>query len=84
MASNSNPMSNVWSNSSSVSPSEMSFANSQWSGTSSPPNQSKSFINNRSVDVFSEAPVFAELDPLGKDKPFVDKSQFFAVSLPKS
>lgn len=88
---NINNQSNVWSTPSSLS--DRSLANSQVSVASSPPPPSVSaptppnpmlgtgFGINRSNDMLNDVkPVFAELDPLGKDRPFVDKSLFFAVS----
>ena len=91
---NINQPNHVWSTSSSLS--DRSLANSQFSGASSPPPPSISaptppnpmttvgFGMNRSNDMLNDInPVFAELDPLGKDRPFVNKSQFFAVSLYK-
>jgi hypothetical protein len=73
----------IWTNSnmSSVSPSDKSNFNSQWSSASSPSVSANLFANNRINSISNDAsPMFAELDPLGKDKPYVDKSLFFAVS----
>ena len=79
--------SNVWSASSSLSGSQLSVASSPPPPSISaptPPNAmtTAGFGINRSNDMLYEVkPVFAELDPLGKDRPYMDRSQFFAVSL---
>lgn len=81
---------NVWSASSSLSGSQLSVASSPPppSMTAPPPPNAMTttgFGINRSNDMLYEVkPVFAELDPLGKDRPYVDKSLFFAVSSARS